>query len=229
MTDPHLTVESVAAGYRGRRVVRESSLEAARGSLVSLFGHNGAGKTTLLRAICGSIPIMGGTVAIGPTPMPKARGEVAIVPQGKGVFSGLSIRENLALGVWRTGKRLSDGGLEPALQHFPALRDRLDHDAGVLSGGQRQMVSIARALLTEPSVLLLDEPSVGLAPNLVENVLTAVRELVFERNIAAVLVEQNVRQALRVSDYVYVMKSGRIVSSGEPEEFSDQERLWQMA
>jgi branched-chain amino acid transport system ATP-binding protein len=220
-----LTVANVDTGYHGRQVVYAASLHVDAGEVVAVLGHNGAGKTTLLRTICGASPIWTGSVAVGSIKLPAARASIALVPQGRGVFSGLTVRENLLLGAWR---QKNEQSLERALKQFPALRERLGDDGGVLSGGQRQMVSIGRALLTAPAVMLLDEPSVGLAPRLVDEVLSAVRGLAREWNMAIVLVEQNIRQALAVSDRVYVMRSGRIVASGASDEFESQSELWHL-
>jgi branched-chain amino acid transport system ATP-binding protein len=232
-----LTVRGVRSGYGKLEVLHDVSVAVERGQLVTLLGHNGAGKSTLLKSIYGLLRLRSGEIRYdgrqisGTSPVNVAAQGLALVPQGVGVFSKLSVRDNLRLGFWNNREkqkdRAADEDFAPALEHFPALWDRLDEPAGRLSGGQRQMVSISRALLAMPSMLLLDEPSVGLAPVIVEQVLRVLRTLA-DGGMAIMLVEQNVRQSLSVSDYTYVLKSGRIVLDSPPQEIDSPERLWEL-
>lgn len=232
-----LAVRGISSGYGKLEVLHDVSVAVERGQLVTLLGHNGAGKSTLLKSIYGLLRPRAGEISYdgrqisGSSPESVAAQGLALVPQGVGVFSKLSVRDNLRLGFWNArGKRrgrVSDEDFAPALEHFPVLWDRLDEPAGRLSGGQRQMVSISRAVLANPSMLLLDEPSVGLAPVIVEQVLRVLRRLA-DDGLAIILVEQNVRQSLSVSDYTYVLKSGRVVLGSRPKELDSPERLWEL-
>ena len=213
-----LEVSHVVAGYGDLTVVRDATLSVASGQVVSIVGRNGAGKTTLLRAIAGVTETTAGSVTIGgidvtslPAHRRVARG-VAFVQEGKRIFRARSVEENLTLGTHhlRPSRRGQREAIEEALTQFPVLADRRKMTAGSLSGGQQQMLAIAQALLAKPTVLLLDEPSVGLAPAIVADVMELLQELA-GRGLAVVLVEQDVELAAEIADDVIVMELGRTI------------------
>ncbi|MDR7550086.1 MAG: ABC transporter ATP-binding protein [Armatimonadota bacterium] len=217
-----LRVTNVETAYYGRlTVLRGVSLEVPAGSVVTILGSNGAGKSTLLRTIMGYIPdqpekgtieVMGRRVN-GWDPEDIAALGVAYIPEGRGIFPELTVAENLRLGAYvRTDRSVADD-IAAMEARFPILRDRRRQLAGTLSGGEQQMLAIARALLGRPKLLLLDEPSLGLAPRIVAEVFRIIRGI-HTGGTAILLVEQNARQALAVADYGYVLESGRIVLEG---------------
>lgn len=214
-----LQVENLASRYGRIEVLHEVDLEVRSGEIVSVVGANGAGKTTLLKCLSGVQPISGGKVRfrgadITHVPAHRRTGlGLAQAPEGRQIFTNLSVEENLRLGAWlynddRVGKDMNE-----AFQLFPILKERRDMSAGELSGGQQQMLAVARALMSRPSCLLLDEPSLGLAPRLVEQILEVVRNL-RRLDVTVLMVEQNALAALAISDRGYVMETGRIVMSG---------------
>ncbi len=230
-----LSVAHLTAGYDRLVAVRDVSFTAEKGQITAIFGHNGAGKTTVLKSIAGALPRARGEVRIdgaevrlrstggGPRPF-------AMVPQGAGVFPRLTVEENVRLGLvagGRVGKARAAERIAKAQEYLPQLVPRWQSRAGDLSGGQRQMVSIARALVTGTSTLLLDEPSVGLAPKLVEDMMDVFAGL-RDAGMTVVLVEQNVKQALRVADRAVVMRSGSVILSGTAGELSSRENLWDL-
>ena len=211
---PHLRVENLVAGYvRGLPVVHEVSIDIARREIVTLIGPNGAGKSTLLKAIAGLIPSEGGCVRLDGrdvTALPAhevVASGIGFVPQTGNVFTTLTVHENLKVGGHVIRGALN-ARLERAYAAFPPLAARRAFRARTLSGGERQMLAIARALMTDPSVLMLDEPTAGLAPLMVEEVFRQLRALA-EAGIAVLMVEQNATAALRVSDRGYVLAEGR--------------------
>jgi branched-chain amino acid transport system ATP-binding protein len=219
---PLLRVSNVETAYFGRlTVLRGVSLEVPAGQVVTLLGSNGAGKSTLLRTIMGFIPDQPekGTIEVlgrhvnGWDPEDVAALGVAYIPEGRGIFPELTVEDNLRLGVYRRGDAAAAGDLEAMESRFPVLRERRRQLAGTLSGGEQQMLALARALLSRPKLLLLDEPSLGLAPRIVADVFQIIREI-HAAGTAILLVEQNARQALAVADYGYVLESGRIVLAG---------------
>ena len=213
-----LAVEGLAAGYGGREVVSDVALAVGAAELVALLGPNGAGKSTLLGAIAGSLPPIRGRVVLdgrevtGLDPAALAAAGAALVPQRRNVFRGLSVAENLAVGAWPDRGR-AHRRREEVLALFPALGPALRRPAGLLSGGQRQMLALGMALMAGPRLLLLDEPTAGLSPALVEEALLAVAALKHAR-VAVLLVEQNVREALRHADRALVLAAGRVVRQG---------------
>jgi branched-chain amino acid transport system ATP-binding protein len=213
-----LAVEGLAVCYGRVEVLRDAALRVDRGELVMIVGPNGAGKTTLLRAIMGLVPTRAGTVtfedaAIGGAPTEAiVRRGIAMVPEGRDLFGPLSVRENLLLGAYpqpRTGwrARLADD-LERVFALFPVLRTRLGQTARTLSGGEQQMLALGRALMARPRLLLLDEPSVGLAPLVIREIFRAIAGLKAE-GLTMLLVEQNARAAFRIADRVYALSPGR--------------------
>jgi branched-chain amino acid transport system ATP-binding protein len=231
-----LQVENVSAGYGRHTVLREVSL-SVDGEIVSLLGHNGAGKSTLLRAISGSLKIAGGDVRYHGSSVKGwgaarvAQSGVALVPQGRGVFPTLSIEENLRLGAGVARHAAGDRRLvsmEFVLELFPMLAGRLKERAGTLSGGQQQMVAIGTALMTSPTLLLLDEPSTGLAPVVVQTMLDQIRTVHAELGIDVLIVEQNIHEALRVSDRAYVLRLGAIVREGPASTLLDDADIWDL-
>lgn len=228
-----LTATDITAGYGGKQVLFGVDLHVARGELVAVIGHNGAGKTTLLKALFGLVELSGGCVTLDsdawkPTPRALLRSGVAYVPQGNCVFPTLSVRENLQLSALSSA--LSgipfDAALDEVLVTFPALKGRFRQVAGTLSGGERQMLAVARALILKPQLLLLDEPSLGLAPPLVKNTLSLLHDLTRERGMSVLVVEQKVREVLRVAHRVYVLRGGQVVFHGAARELSeDDEKL----
>jgi branched-chain amino acid transport system ATP-binding protein len=214
MSVPVLAARELCAGYSGVAAVQDLDLEVGAGEVVAILGANGAGKTTTLMTLAGVLPALGGEVLLDgrPTREPlhrRARAGVVLVPEERSVFMRMTTYENL---------RLGRGPAERVLEVFPELRDHLRRKAGLLSGGQQQMLTLGRALAAEPKVLLADELSLGLAPLLVKRLLDAVRRAARERGIGAVLVEQHIRSALEVADRVYVLRRGRVVLSGAAED-----------
>ncbi|MQA16757.1 MAG: ATP-binding cassette domain-containing protein [Pseudonocardiaceae bacterium] len=227
-----LSVESLSAGYGKRAVIGEVSITVGAGEIVALLGHNGAGKTTTLKAIAGLVRPREGRVQLdgagltGRPPAAAAAAGVAFVPQGHGVFPSLSVEENLALGASIRQRRARWDNDASALvdELFPMLNARPKLRAGSLSGGQRQMLAISMALMAEPRLLLLDEPSMGLAPVLVDEVLEAVRRVNQETRVSVLLVEQNIKRVLAISERAYVLKLGSVVFGGTPDGL--RERDW---
>ena len=228
---PLLTVERLEAGYGDLRVLRGVDLEVHEGEVVSVVGANGAGKTTLLNTIAGTVPATAGRVILDgeeisgrPAHSIVARG-LALVPEGRRLFPFLTVRENLRLGAYHTAaRRRHDETLEEVLELFPILAERRDQLAGSLSGGEQQMCALGRGLMSRPKVLMLDEPSLGLAPIIVEQVFALIPTLV-ERGVTVLLVEQNVAEALELSTRANVLEQGRITLSGTGTEFLKDERL----
>jgi branched-chain amino acid transport system ATP-binding protein len=227
-----LGVDQVSAGYGGREVLSGIDLELPKGEVVCLIGHNGAGKSTLLKLLFGLLPATSGVVrlngmAVRPRPAEMARAGVAYMPEGRGVFPSLAVHETFTLALWSAGISAGEGAarIDEVLSVLPAIRSFWNRRAGSLSGGQQQMVSIGRTLLSRPSILLMDEPSIGLAPKLFQDLLGPVRRLQQERGMSILLVEQNVSEAFAISDRVAVMKSGRIIFRGLPSELADHALL----
>ena len=218
------------SGQYGRvTALRDVSLSVAAGQLVALVGSNGAGKTTLLRTISGIRPASAGRVAFdgsditAMTPPRRVRLGIVQVPEGRQVFAPLSVEDNLVLGGYTRRAGIAEG-IARAYAMFPALAQKRRLPAGALSGGQQQMLAIARALMARPRLLLLDEPSMGLAPLLTAEIFAAVSELK-RAGTTILLVEQNAAQALKVADYAYVMETGRIVLEGPGQALAANERV----
>lgn len=228
-----LTIEKLSSGYGRSDVIREIDLEVSKGRLVCIIGGNGAGKTTTMRAISGMISATGGSIRLGGkeiTNLPSheiARLGLAHVPEGRKVFPSLSVIDNLRLGAYRRENRAGAEvarDLDFVLNVFPRLRERSVQRAGTLSGGEQQMLAIGRALMARPEVILLDEPSLGLAPKLVDEVYDIIRTLQVEGR-TMLLVEQFANIALSVADSAYVLENGRIVLSGSGRDLLNNTRV----
>lgn len=225
-SDVLLTVDALEAGYGEVQVLWGLSLKARRGKLTAIVGANGAGKTTMLRAVAGTIMPWRGRVVFEnedvtrlPTHLKAARG-VALVPEGRQLFSAMTVAENLELGAFsKHAVRSYADRLEEVFSLFPRLAERRRQQAGTLSGGEQQMVAIARGLMSEPEILIIDELSLGLAPVLVYQLLSTLKRLK-EAGLTILLVEQNVHLALALSDYAYVIAEGRIFTEGLPAELT---------
>ncbi len=231
MAEPALAVESLEVRYGGVPAVRGLDLQIERGEFVGLIGPNGAGKSTTLLAIMGVVPPSAGDVRLfgrslrDKRPEDVSRAGVALVPEGRHVFGGLSVEENLRLGL--AGRRGRDGvgaDFERIYELFPAVRESLHRSAGALSGGQQQQLAIARALLARPDVLLLDEPSLGLAPTVVESVFSVLKEI-REQGVTILLVEQRAEVTIRAADRTHVLANGALRLSLAPGDADDTERL----
>jgi branched-chain amino acid transport system ATP-binding protein len=215
-TVPALEVAGVTAGYGRTTVLRDVTVTVPRGAVVALIGPNGAGKTTLLRTAGGLLRPSAGRVSSGGTDLTarrafeRARAGVCLIPEGRGIFPGLTVRENLVMQVppW---KKASD--YDAAIEAFPVLGERLSQRAGSMSGGQQQMLALGRCFLSEPSVVLLDEVSMGLAPRVIDEIFAALQTLT-ATGVALLLVEQYVTRALAMSDQVYLLDRGQTVYSG---------------
>jgi branched-chain amino acid transport system ATP-binding protein len=231
-----LIVDNIHAGYGASEVLVGASLQVKAGALVALIGPNGAGKTTTMRAISGIVKPSKGQVLLDNEPVQGmdaaqiARLGLAHVPEGRRVFGPLSVEDNLLLGGYRRlprffgFRKMAASGLDRVYELFPRLRERRRQTAGTLSGGEQQMLAIGRALMAEPKVILMDEPSMGLAPVIVEEVFATITRLK-ETGIPLLLVEQMTKKALEVADYVYVMERGRVVIEGVPSELRKDERV----
>lgn len=212
-----LSIESAVAGYDGSRVLHQVSLTVEAGEVVSVIGRNGAGKSTLMKVATGLLECQAGSVSVdgrrltGRGPRASVQAGVALVPEGRQMFAGLSVRDNLDLGAY--GARDRGISLKEVLDLFPALEPLLEQRAGTLSGGQQQMVAIGRGLMSRPRYLLLDEPSLGLAPAVMDRIFEAVDAL-RGRGIGILLVEQNGRAALAMSDRGVLLEEGRVIMEG---------------
>jgi branched-chain amino acid transport system ATP-binding protein len=216
-----LAIERLQVAYGGIRAVKGIDLRVEPGELVCLIGANGAGKTTTLRAVTGLVRAAGGAVLYEGTDISRmkpheiARRGLALVPEGRGVFAQLTIEENLAMGAYaRNDKAGVAADVERAFTLFPRLKERRAQTAGTLSGGEQQMLAIARAMMSRPKLLLLDEPSMGLAPLMVEKIFDVIRGIAAE-GVTLLLVEQNARLALEVSHRGYVLEGGLVTLTGE--------------
>ena len=214
-----LMVEGLRAGYGRVEVLHDLRLEVARGQIVALIGANGAGKTTLLktisgliRPVAGAIAFEGEDIAYRPAHKIVALG-ISHVPEGRAILKRMSVVENLRMGAYVRSDYDVEGDIAAVMARFPVLAERRYQPAGTLSGGEQQMLAIARALVARPRLLLMDEPSLGLAPKLVTGIFLTLQQL-REEGKTILLVEQNARQALQVADYAYVMERGRIVLAG---------------
>jgi branched-chain amino acid transport system ATP-binding protein len=223
VAEPLLEVRGLSAGFDAGPVLFEVDLDAAAGELVALVGANGAGKSTLLGVLSGLVRSSAGCVRFGGRDITNAMPEAIVaaglvhVPQGRRLFGSMTVEKNLLLGAHLRRDRDVRGDLERVLGHFPALADKLGREARTLSGGEQQMVAISRGLMGRPRLLMIDEPSLGLAPNVVERVLDVVSQISGE-GIAVLLVEQDVVMALDVAARAYVLESGRIALSGRADE-----------
>ena len=223
---PLLELDNVDAGYGRVQILRGLSFSVPENAVVALVGPNGVGKTTTLRVISGTLPISGGEIRYDGEPLDTrspyhvARQGVTLVPEGRGVFPGLSVRENLAIAA-RTNKHKSaderSDALDETLEIFPRLAERLEQRAGTMSGGEQQMLALSRAFLSDPRLLLVDELSMGLAPQIVAELFDSLRTLK-ERGITIVLVEQFLSYALSMADVCFEMAKGSIVFAGDPDE-----------
>jgi branched-chain amino acid transport system ATP-binding protein len=215
-----LELKSVEVRYGGIRAVKGIDLAVAEGELVTLIGANGAGKSSTLKAICGLAPVHTGSVRYADAEISRAkvhelpRRGLVLVPEGRGIFPQLTVQENLAMGAYAQGGGRIEQAREQQYVSFPRLKERRQQVAGTLSGGEQQMLALARALMSRPRLLLLDEPSMGLAPLMVAKIFEIVREIAAS-GVTILLVEQNARLALEVASRGYVMESGAITLAGE--------------
>ncbi|TDC89826.1 ABC transporter ATP-binding protein [Actinomadura sp. 7K507] len=224
MPDPVLSVRNLTAGYNGVQAVRDLNFDVGAGEVVALLGPNGAGKTTALLSIVGLVPLMSGEVlALGEKVEVKrthrlARRGVMLVPDDRGVFFGLSVREHFRLAHRRPDRERQ----REVLDRFPALRDIQGRRAGLLSGGEQQMLTIAKAILAKPKVLMIDEMSLGLAPKIVQEMLPSIRDLARDEGIGLVLVEQHIELALSVADRGIILNHSRVVLDASAKSLLDR-------
>ena len=225
-----LRVGNLSSGYGRIAVLRDVSLDIAKGEMVALVGSNGAGKTTLLRAISGVQPVTRGTIVFDGKPIhalpahARVRAGIVQVPEGRQVFAPLAVADNLRLGAWTRSDADIARDLDDIYATFPALAEKRAIAAGALSGGQQQMLAIGRALMARPKLLLLDEPSMGLAPMLAEQILANVAALK-SRGLTVLLVEQRAHAALAIADRAYVLETGRITLSGDSAALREDARV----
>jgi branched-chain amino acid transport system ATP-binding protein len=225
-----LAVDKLSVRYGAVEAVRGLSLEVRPGQIVGLIGPNGAGKSSTLHAIMGSAPITGGDVRldgtsiVGRRPEEVARRGVALVPEGRRIFGELTVDENLRLGLAGRSARKNGDGLARANELFPVLREFRSRQAGVLSGGQQQQLAIGRALAADPEILLLDEPSLGLAPSIVDVVFEALTQI-RDAGVAVLLVEQRAQRTVALADQSHVLANGELRLTLGPEDAADTDRL----
>ncbi len=231
MTDVLLKVRGLKVSYGGIEAVKGVDFEVREGELVSLIGSNGAGKTTTMKAITGTLPMAGGDIEYlgqsirGQGAWDLVKKGLAMVPEGRGVFTRMTITENLQMGAYiRSDASGIAQDMEKVFATFPRLKERRDQLAGTLSGGEQQMLAMGRALMSRPRVLLLDEPSMGLSPIMVDKIFEVIRE-VYGQGVTILLVEQNASRALQIADRGYVMESGLITLTGEARQLLDDPQV----
>lgn len=225
-------VRDLHVRYDRVRALQGISIDLAEGEVVALIGANGAGKTTTLRAITGLVRPAAGEIRFrgeridGLSPVEICRRGIVMVPEGRRVFPYMSVRDNLLMGAYlRRDRKAVAADLDRVLERFPRLRERIGQQGGTLSGGEQEMLVVARALMARPRLLLLDEPSLGLAPLVVRDIARLIRELNRDEGVSIVLVEQNSRMALRVSHRAYVLETGRVTASGRSRELVDEAEI----
>ena len=226
-----LSVRELEARYGDTRVLRGVSFEVAEGGITTILGANGAGKTTTLRAVCGMVKT-GGEITLGGKRIDGRATEsivrlgVAHVPEGRGTFVQLTVQENLRLGAYaRRDPANLNQDIERVCRYFPVLAERRNQVAGTLSGGEQQMLAVARALMLRPKLLLLDEPSLGLAPLVVREIFRIIRTINREEHVSVLLVEQNASLALGLADHAYLMETGNMVMSGPAAELRQNDAI----
>lgn len=225
-----LKVNGISAFYGKIQVLKNISLEVEEGSIVTILGANGAGKTTTMKTISGLLKPRRGNIEFqgegvtGLRPDQLLRKGVALVPEGRQILAGMTVIENLEMGAYHRKDNEIDRDIKNVMERFPILEERQKQLGGTLSGGQQQMLAIARAILSRPKLLLLDEPSMGLAPLIVADIFKIIKEI-NEAGTTVLLVEQNARQALRISDYGYVLETGKIVAEGTAQELLNDPRI----
>ncbi|HVL59443.1 MAG TPA: ABC transporter ATP-binding protein [Burkholderiaceae bacterium] len=231
MPEPVLRINGLRVSYGGIQAVKGIDLEVGAGELVALIGANGAGKTTTLKAITGMVPLAGGEIVYRGSPLAGRKPHelvglgLAMVPEGRGVFARMTIVENLMMGAFSRSDRADIAtDIERMYEIFPRLKERATQTAGTLSGGEQQMLAMARAMMARPALLLLDEPSMGLSPILVEKIFEVIREM-SARGMTMLLVEQNAKLALEAANRGYVMDSGLITISGPGREMLQDRRV----
>lgn len=230
MSDPLLRVDNLVVRYGDIKAVKGVSFHVGRGEILALVGANGAGKTTTLRALSGMLPYEGkvsveGHDLEGLTPDRILRLGLSHVPEGRGVFGALTVRENLELGAWtQRDKTTRSHDFKMVMKIFPRLRERLTQLAGTLSGGEQQMLAVGRALMSRAKILILDEPSMGLAPKLVQEIFDVLRKL-NEDGATILLVEQNANMALRLAHRACLLETGNLVLEGPARELLDNPRV----
>lgn len=228
-----LTIDDLVAGYGRSRVLNEVSMSVGAGERVVLLGRNGMGKSTLAKCISGLIPTWSGSLTLEGQPLnrqpahKRAWAGIGYVPQGRALFPRLTVEENLRLGLYGARPR-SSSVPDVVYDSFPVLRARVKQLAGTLSGGEQQQLAIARALVGEPSVLILDEPSEGIQPNLVEQIMDRLVTLAKETGLGILLIEQNVDASLRFAERYVVLQKGYVIRSGDPSELRDEALVHQL-
>lgn len=219
----HLTVEGLTAGYGGAPVIEDVDVQVAPGEIVTIVGPNGAGKSTLVKALIGVVRPTSGRVRLGGQDLTGLRTDqicrraIGYVPQVRDTFPRLTVRENLEMGGYALGRKAVRSRIDAVLDMYPRLKEMVDRQGGHLSGGERKMLAMARALMTEPTLMLLDEPTAGLAPKIADELLSEQVSALAKRGVSVLMVEQRAREAMTISDRAYVMASGRVVMSDRAE------------
>lgn len=213
-----LKIQNLSVSYGHVEALKKVSLQVEQGKIVTIIGANGAGKSTLLKAISGLEKYQEGEIRFLDAPLPTSsykivRKGIIQVPEGRRVFSGLTVYENLVMGGIRIPAKEAEQRIQEVLEIFPRLKERIGQYAGTLSGGEQQMLALARGMMAKPTILLLDEPSLGLAPIIVEQVFELIKQI-NDMGITILLVEQNAQKALSISDYTYVLETGEMVMQG---------------
>jgi len=222
-----LEIRELETGYGKKQVLFGLSLEVREGEIVALIGPNGAGKSTVLKAVCGLIPAWNGEIRFdgdvtnGSSPARNVARGITFAPQGSRVFADLTVMENLEIGGFQLPRKELKSRITRMFQMFPILQERARQDAGKLSGGEQQMLALARALVPNPKLLMLDEPSLGLSPNLVATVFRKIAEINTETGVTILIVEQKVREVLDICRRVYSIKLGKVAFEGSPEELKE--------
>lgn len=226
-----LEVKKLETGYGGKQVLYGLTVKAAAGKITAIIGPNGSGKSTFLKSVLGLVPAWSGDIIFdckllnGSNPAKNVARGITFAPQGNRVFGELTVMENLEIGGHLLGRKELKPRIEEVMNIFPSLKDRLKDPAGVLSGGEQQMLSIARALIAKPKLLMLDEPSLGLSPKFVNSVFQKVVKINRETGITILIVEQKVREVLKIADDVFALKLGKLSFEGKPSELQDDQTL----
>jgi branched-chain amino acid transport system ATP-binding protein len=225
-----LKLQNVSTFYDKIQALRSVDVTVKEGTIVTILGANGAGKTTMMNTIAGLLKPKEGSIhylgkdVTGLRPDQLLRKGLALVPEGRGILASMTVLENLEMGAYHRNDAEVNADLEKAMDRFPILRERQSQLGGTLSGGQQQMLAIARVIMSKPKLLLLDEPSMGLAPLIVADIFKIIKEI-NEAGTTVLLVEQNARQALKVADYGYVLETGKVVASGNAKELLQDDTI----